>query len=434
MPRDTLTGTRVRERRTILGLKQSELARNVGISASYLNLIEHNRRRIGGKLLLAIAAALEVEPSVLSEGAEATLIAILREAASDHPDARAEIDRTDEFAGRFPGWAGLLAEDRKRIATLERTVATLTDRLTHDPHLAASLHEMLTNVTSIRSAASILAEPGEIEPEWHDRFVRNVNEDSARLAETSQALVRYLDSVDDAAADIRAPQEEIDAVLARHGYRFDALEDPQTDPAALAADLGADQSAVARTMLTEIMTWMQRDARMVPLDKATDGVQALGPEPFGLASRWGVDPAVAMRRIAVLSHKLGQGAVGLAICDSSGTLVFRQPMEGFPLPRFGAGCPMLPLYQALGRPDFPIAVPVIPPLRDERRFRAFAFARPVGAWLPNRAPLSHAVMLVMPEQVPDPARSAVEIGVSCRICPRLGCPGRQEPSFLTRGV
>ncbi|MEO2038381.1 MAG: helix-turn-helix transcriptional regulator, partial [Martelella sp.] len=73
MARDTLTGSRIRERRIILGLKQAELARRAEISASYLNLIEHNRRRIGGKLLLDIAEILGVEPAVLTEGAEATL-------------------------------------------------------------------------------------------------------------------------------------------------------------------------------------------------------------------------------------------------------------------------------------------------------------------------------------------------------------------------
>ena len=79
MPRESLTGSRIRERRSMAGLKQADLARQIGISASYLNLIEHNRRRIGGKLLVNIAQALGVEPSMLTEGAEATLIATLRE-------------------------------------------------------------------------------------------------------------------------------------------------------------------------------------------------------------------------------------------------------------------------------------------------------------------------------------------------------------------
>ena len=44
MPRSTLTGTRIREKRTVQNIRQADLAREVGISPSYLNLIEHNRR------------------------------------------------------------------------------------------------------------------------------------------------------------------------------------------------------------------------------------------------------------------------------------------------------------------------------------------------------------------------------------------------------
>ncbi|HCE70509.1 MAG TPA: transcriptional regulator, partial [Ruegeria sp.] len=98
MARDTLTGSRIRERRLMIGLRQADLAREVDISASYLNLIEHNRRRIGGKLLVDIAAALSVEPSMLTEGAEAALLATLREAAADASPTGAEADRIDEFA------------------------------------------------------------------------------------------------------------------------------------------------------------------------------------------------------------------------------------------------------------------------------------------------------------------------------------------------
>src|SRR6056297_1376831 len=68
-----LTGSRIRDRRLLIGMKQSALAEAAGISPSYLNLIEHNRRRIGGKLLIELARALGVEPGVLSDGADATI-------------------------------------------------------------------------------------------------------------------------------------------------------------------------------------------------------------------------------------------------------------------------------------------------------------------------------------------------------------------------
>ena len=55
----SLAGTRIRERRRMLGMRQGALAKAAGISASYLNLIEHNRRNAAGRVLLALAEALD---------------------------------------------------------------------------------------------------------------------------------------------------------------------------------------------------------------------------------------------------------------------------------------------------------------------------------------------------------------------------------------
>ena len=62
------TGARIRARRLDRGQRQADLAAQVGISPAYLNLIEHGKRRIGGKVLVALARALDVEPYSLTEG------------------------------------------------------------------------------------------------------------------------------------------------------------------------------------------------------------------------------------------------------------------------------------------------------------------------------------------------------------------------------
>ena len=51
----SLIGPRIRDRRRQLGITQAGLAARVDISASYLNLIEGNKRNIGGALLRRIA-------------------------------------------------------------------------------------------------------------------------------------------------------------------------------------------------------------------------------------------------------------------------------------------------------------------------------------------------------------------------------------------
>lgn len=429
MARDTLTGSRIRERRIMAGLRQADLARQAGISASYLNLIEHNRRRIGGKLLVSIARILEVEPALLSEGAEATLIATLREAAGDRPDVAVEGDRVDEFAGRFPGWAQLLADAQGRISLLERSVETLVDRLTHDPHLAASLHEMLSVVTSIRSTASILAEPGEVNPEWQARFHRNIAQDSARLAEASRGLATYLEASGDAAAETGAPQEEVDAALARVGHHLPELEDGG-DPQRGVDRLGDGLSATARGLLAGWCRRYAADAAVLPLGRLAPDIAEVGPDPVILSERLGADPACVMRRLAVMPPEVLPDPVALALCDASGVLIHRKPRPDFPMPRFGAACPLWPLYRALSRPFVVVSQPLSEPDRPASLW-ADAIALPIQRPGMSRDPVFEAHMLVRPMPDPPPQTlPAQEVGVDCRICTRKACEARREPSIL----
>ena len=428
MARDTLTGSRIRERRLILGMRQAELARAAGISASYLNLIEHNRRRIGGKLLVGIAQVLGVEPSMLSEGAEAALIASLREAAADSGVPVAELDRADEFAGRFPGWAEVLATSHRRIATLERTVQTLSDRLTHDPHLAASLHEVLSTAAAIRSTASILAETNELEPEWSDRFHKNLNEDSLRLAESSRALVSFLDESNTGADRRGVPHEEAEAFFLAQGYHFPDLETASGSPEELVSGAPELVSDAARLIARGALEQYQRDAAALPLAPLRVALDKGGIRPGALAEQFGCDLPTVLRRIGLLPFEvLGQEA-GLVICDASGSILVRKPVTGFALPRFGASCPLWPIYTALARPHVPVRRNVVQQGRSALAFKCLAVAWDHVKPDFDSDPLYHAVMLILPQsEVPEGAQP---VGASCRICPRRGCPARREPSIL----
>ncbi len=429
MPRDTLTGSRIRERRLIAGLRQADLARQVGISASYLNLIEHNRRRIGGKLLLGIAQVLGVEPSMLTEGAEAALIATLREAAADTGAVARKPEPADEFAGRFPGWAEVLAAKHRRIASLERTVEALSDRLTHDPHLAASLHEVLSTAAAIRSTASILAETGELEPEWRDRFHHNLNQDAQRLADSSKALVRYLDDTN--TGDVRRglPMEEVEAFVAAHNHHFGGLESGQDDPDRLVRDGAGLGSDAARRMARALLERYARDARAMPLARFQAALDRLGLDPVALAGEFETDLAAVFRRLAALPEGVLSCEAGLVICDASGSIVYYKPVAGFALPRFGASCPLWPLFTALGRPLAPVRRLVSQLGRSEARFECMAIAWPDGPAGFEHDPQYRSTMLILP--APDAADEDVQpVGSTCRVCPRRGCDARREPSIL----
>jgi predicted transcriptional regulator len=120
---------------------------------------------------------------------------------------------------------------------------------------------------------------------------------------------------------------------------------------------------------------------------------------------------------------------GLVICDGSGTMVFRKAIEGFALPRFGAACPLWPVYTALSRPMSAVAAVVETAGRVPQRFevRAFCEVSHVGGF--GGIELREAAMLIWPAVGGEAA--VIGVGSSCRICSRGGCAARREPSILS---
>lgn len=427
---NALTGTLIRERRLALGWRQADLAQAAGISASYLNLIEHNRRRTGAGVLGRLAAALGVESTSLSEGAGGALLDDLRAAVAVAQVASAELDRIDDFAGRFPGWAAVLAATQQRAAHLERVVATLNDRLAHDPHLSASLHEVLSSVSSVRSTAAILAESEDIDPDWRARFHHNLHEDSERLAAGAEALVAYLDGSDN--ADLQgtvAPQDEVEGWLSRRGWQVAELEEPG-GRVQLLAEVSALASAAARDLGAAFVAQAQAEALALPATALETALAVYGDDPAMVAQAAGVSVLTAMRRMAL---RPGSRA-GLVICDASGTFLFRKPVDGFSLPRFGAACPLWPLFAALARPMTPVEQMVETAGRAPLVFRALALSEvrlPAGFGGPE---LREAGMLLMPVDLSPGGAQVTPVGSSCRICPRTTCPARREPSIVSEAV
>lgn len=425
-----LTGTRLRERRLALGLRQAEVAAAVGVSASYLNLIEHNRRRVAGAVLEALAGVLGLEAAALAEGAAAGIAEELRAAgAMAGPAAGAELDRVEEFAGRFPGWAAaVLALERQR-AGLVRAVEALNDRMTHDPHLSDSLHEVLSAVASVRSTSAILAETPDIEPDWRERFLRNLHADSERLAAGAEALVAYLDGSDlTEAQGITAPQEELEGWLAARGWHLPELEPEGGGIAALEAETGGLASGAARALARGFVRRAAEEAERMPLAVFDAARAECGDDPLRIAARFGVTVAAVFRRIALRAG----AAEGLVICDGSGTLVFRKPAEGFALPRFGAACPLWPLYTALGRVAVPVVAEVETAGQMPRRFRVTALCSPSYPEGIGGVELREAAMLMQPLLAGrgGTVGPMLRVGASCRVCPRGDCPARREPSIL----
>ncbi|MCC5986869.1 MAG: DUF2083 domain-containing protein [Pararhodobacter sp.] len=442
MARPALTGSRIRALRMARGLAQSDLARRVGVSPSYLNLIEHNRRRAGARLLEAIAGSLKVAPEALAEDAGEALVAALR-AAATHASAEPppETGRIDELIGRFPGWAAHLAALSARAEAQERVIERLSDRMAHDPNLSAALSEIVSAVTSVQSTAAILAETEELEPEWRRRFHRNVHADSVRLATAAEALVAFLDASSDESG-LAAPLEELEQWLARHDFHLPEIEaEAPSDWARLVSAQPELASAASRQLAERWLMQAHTDAAALPLARLLPALRAQTRKPEGLrpealAGEFGTALMVVLRRLACLPAEPGLPRFGLVRCDGSGTLTFRRPIEGFALPRFAGACPVWPLYQALAAPGRPLRTLLATPGPAVQHFLAHALAETAGP--PRFAPpwVLEGAMLLSPATPPAQdgaaglAAEPLEVGSSCRVCPRLDCPARREPSIV----
>ncbi|MFT5159125.1 MAG: transcriptional regulator with XRE-family HTH domain [Paracoccaceae bacterium] len=426
-------GTRIRERREAIGLKQSQLAREIGISASYLNLIEHNRRRIAGKVLLDIATRLNTNISSLQDGAETALVQNLQKAAiaSDNP---VEIDRIEEMVGRFPGWARLTADLQTKSSRLDRIVTRLNDRLTHDPFLSESLHEMLSNITAIYSTAGILKDMPDIDPTQQSRFHSNLFDESERLSEISQALVSYFDQMAEGEKPLSTPLDEVDAFLRGHGFWFPKIEGSNTHVELLASSTTLTSHA-SRTLAADLLQQVEIDRKSLPLDEFLVRAKVGNFRPDLIALSFGCDLATVFRRLAFLASSEDHPDFGLISCDISGAVTFRKSLPGFSLPMYGAACPLWPLYQSLAQPQVPLRYVLETP--EGAHFVAYAQSHVVSQPAFGRPQVIQADMLFHPLPAGDQTQTSllqsdvVKIGLSCRICPRQNCQARREPTILS---
>lgn len=271
----TVIGFKLRQHRRQSGITQADLAARVGISASYLNLIENNKRNIGGQLLHRLAQQLELSVDELDGAPERRLVHELVDVGGETllQDLALTPESAAEMAGQYPQWAQALVQLHRGYHDRNQAVAALSDRLSQDPFLGESIHGVLTHVAALRSASEILDGIDDLEPADQARFLRIIDTESARLADVSQALAGFFDRERLATRSI-TPADEVDDFLQQHDNHFPGLEDA-ADRLREAAGLDAG-SAESR-----LVAYLKRQHGV-----RTTLVQRLGPE--GDAA--GIDP------------------------------------------------------------------------------------------------------------------------------------------------
>ena len=189
--------------------------------------------------------------------------------------------------------------------------------------------------------------------------------------------------------------------------------------------------AAAQSVLKHQLDIYRADAAALPLDAVAQAWQD-SPDPLVIAAWLNQPLERVMRRLATLPAGIGPPRAGLVVCDASGAILRRRPLDGLTLPRGGAACPLWPLYQVLAQPQTPLRMRVRQAGRGAAVVEALAVAAQAAPAGFDRPALAQAHMLLLP----DPGEnggSIRELGVSCRICPLADCVARREPSIIAEG-
>lgn len=457
---DTIVGTRIRQRRREMGMTQADLARAVGISASYLNLIEWNKRRIAGARLRDIAEALELPLDGLEGSAEKRLLEVLTEITHVPPlnALRIESDRTSELIARFPGWAkGLAALARSEREAVARA-QTLSERLSNDPFLGETVHRMLSRIASIRSAADILTEYPELPTDQRDRFDRIIHDESQVLSQIGEALATYLDKAEDTDR-ILTPLDEVEALFEGRENHFGEIEaavgaliPSLTDPRPISrrmkarelvdeqlgdmidnviADQPQIKTAAARRRAQQALSDYAIGAILMPMTAFAERAAALRYDIETLAQAFSVEIEAVCHRLTALPRGQDVPRFGYFSANAAGTMIEMLGLEGLALPRYAAACPLWVLYRAQQSPDAAIRQRALFP--SGARFVFVARARHQGTTGFGKPRHYITDMVAMKEDeakhtvyAPDASVPVEEVGPACRLCPRRSCPHRVE--------
>ncbi len=223
-------GPRLRMARKKRHMTQTDLARAAGISVSYLNLIEHDKRNAGAALVGRLATALGIKPDSLAAVQDARLVQDLESLAAEplFRDCSLERSAPGHIVSNYPRWAeGILKLYRNYQASSE-TLEAMSERLCRDPYMVESSHQIINIITSIRSLAEILEQTPDLPEDVRNSMATGLTSESRKLGTAARALFDFINAPE-RSLRLSTPAEQVnDFLIDRHNY-FEELEKASTD-------------------------------------------------------------------------------------------------------------------------------------------------------------------------------------------------------------
>jgi len=452
----TRLGGKVRMLRRRKGLTQSDAAVALGISPSYLNLIEHDRRQLPANLLLKLAEVLKVDLADFADDSQAQLAADLQEIFGDplfeeHPVTtndmrelaensataravislyhayRGSVESTRALASKLYDGRDFLGVDPAHFPS-EEVNDVIQANLNYFPELESAAERILTTAgldrsDMYRSLVSYLREKHGIEvavtPVNRDAGLIRKYDPERRLLSVSEVLPPWSRNFQIAhQIGLLDVQSDIQRIIERHEQNLTAPESARLCRVALANYFAA--------------------ALLMPYDEFLRCTEEMRYDVELLQHHFTASWEQVCHRLTTLRKAEASGVpFHFVRVDIAGNISKRFSGTGIRFARFSGSCPRWDVHAAFltpGRirtqlsqmPDGTAYFCVARTIRKSGGYRAGDTLMAVGIGCPVR----DAKKLVYADGVDlENLDAAVPIGTTCRLCERIDCDQRAFPAL-----
>jgi predicted transcriptional regulator/transcriptional regulator with XRE-family HTH domain len=434
-------GGKLRRLRRELGLNQSAMAAEVGISPSYLNHLERNQRPVTAQVLLRLADMYDIDlKSFAAEGGEGTGVDQLAEIFGDPMFADLGVPRYEllEVADNAPAAADAIA--RLYAALVERRQHPLggapdegslvTPEAWVRDHIQAQRNYFAYIEEAAETLAGALGDPVQI---W-EPLRRRLKEGWG--ADTRIVPPELLDFTTQH-YDIHRKRLMLSSMLRPESRTFAAayqLALLEFRPLlSKMLDGAAPPDLPTRRLLHMSLANYAAGAIMMPYAAFLGAAEKARYDIDRLCGEFGASVEQVSHRLTTLSRAGARGIPFFMLrVDAAGNISKRFAGEAFPFSRFGGTCPRWNLHAAFQTPGR-IATQIVE-TPDGMRF--FTISRTVERAVrldPRESSqlaiglgceVKHAEKLAYADGMDLSRPLVTPIGPACTICPRIRCPQR----------
>lgn len=449
-------GSKVRALRRRENLSQTKLAESLGISASYLNLIENNHRPLPAALLIRLAQLFGVELSTFAADEDGRLMTALLEALADPLFEQQDLLAGDvrEVVATSPAIARTFLTLYRTFQQTRQSAEMLSARLFEGErqtgldlsHVSSEevsdlIQHHMNYFPELEQAAEKLGRDAGLQSdENYLRLIRHLKEAHGvrvRIAKahTAATTLRRFDPVQRilTLSELLPTRSRKMQLACQVGLlSLQSTLDRLTSNPLLTTD---DSRALARAALANYFA----AAVLMPYDLFLQAAREQRYDLDVIGRRFGVGFEQVAHRMTTLRKPRALGVpFHMVRIDVAGNISKRFSGSGIPIARFSGACPRWNIFAAFSTPGM---------LRLQRSrmpdgTEYFCIARTVSADSHgfHAHPRIHAIGLGCPAAYAKElvysdgldfgnAGGFVPVGVTCRLCERTDCEQRAFPSL-----